>query len=115
MSATNQKRIPTLVFIFYAYTERSESWRDDPFYKLLQAPIARRFREWGAYVMDSYPAYQELLAKRGWQTMAPLQIGPRDGHPNCEGHRVIASFLLGTIRSEPELARAVHVPPVVSE
>lgn len=90
-------RIPVIAFIWDPWLNRSAHPESDPFYTLLHKPLSDRLRALGYRVADSYAFYQGHMRGNNQKNLSALWVNSRDAHPNAEGHRLIARFLLGEV------------------
>jgi len=65
-----------------------------PFTEIYQR-IETAAEERGLTATQSFPAFR-------WRDSAALRVGAFDGHPNAEGHRILAESLLEGLRGLPE-------------
>ena len=70
----------------------------------IYARVARAAEERGLTATQAFPAFR-------WRNSAELRVGPLDGHPNAEGHRILAEILFAGLRALPAHCR---VPPLGS-
>ena len=96
-SLASERGIPVVVFVWNPWLRRSASPESDPFYALLHKPVSARLSSMGFYVSDSYALYQGIMRRDGRDDLSALWISASDAHPNAEGHRVIARYLLGEV------------------
>ncbi|MCX5795342.1 MAG: SGNH/GDSL hydrolase family protein [Elusimicrobia bacterium] len=88
-------RVPVIAFIWDPWLKRNDDPGSDPFYTLLHRPAAERLGAMGLHVADSYGLYQDYMRRGGRKDLAALWVSAADAHPNAEGHRLIARYLLG--------------------
>jgi lysophospholipase L1-like esterase len=87
-------RIPIIAFIWNPWLKPSARSESDPFYALLHKPVSDRLRALGYRVADSYDFYQGHMRGKNQKDLSGLWTNPQDAHPNAEGHRLIARYLL---------------------
>jgi lysophospholipase L1-like esterase len=63
-------------------------------YREAYAQVERAARERGLSVTPSFPAYR-------WRDSSELRLSAIDGHPNAEGHRILADALYAGLRELP--------------
>lgn len=90
-------RVPVLVFLWNPWLTAQADPRKDPFYALLHEPVARRLRDMGFRVVDSYGPYQDYMRRERRRDLKSLWADGEDAHPNAAGHRLIAGVLAGEI------------------
>lgn len=103
--AAAERGIPILILIFNATVVPDSHYETNEVFLRLHAPASKRFREMGCYVLDMYPAYQQLLAQTGSKDMRDLWLDAEDHHPNSRGHSFLADTLLHFIEDTPQLSR----------
>jgi len=93
--------VPVVVVVFDAWIKR-EDRETSRHYRALHAPLQPIWSEGGFHVIDCYDLFEALMRERGWTDTKPLwvSIEPRDGHPNPEGHRLIAEAVFHTMRAD---------------
>ena len=98
---SRERGIPLLVVIYDAWIVR-EDVEQGRHYRELHEPLRSLWGEEGFHVLDCYELFQSIMAERGWQDTQPLwvSIEPRDGHPNADGHELIARAVVEVIEAE---------------
>ena len=96
-----QQGVPVVAVVFDAWIHR-EDRETSRHYRALHAPLLPVWAAGGYHVIDCYDLFQDLMRQRGWEDTKPLwvSIEPRDGHPNAEGHRLIAEALFSTLHND---------------
>jgi lysophospholipase L1-like esterase len=92
-------KIPVLVFMWNPWLTRARDPLSDPFYTLLHRPVADRLRGMGFRVADGYALYQDYMRREGKNDLTVLWASAEDAHPSALGHRVIARYLAGEIKT----------------
>jgi lysophospholipase L1-like esterase len=97
---SRERGIPLVIVIYDAWIVR-EDFEQSRHYRELHEPLRSLWREEGFHVLECYELFQSIMAERGWQDIQPLwvSIEPRDGHPNAEGHELIAKAALEVIEA----------------
>lgn len=108
-------RIPIIAFIWNPWLKPSARFESDPFYALLHKPVSKRLRALGYRTADSYDFYQGHMSGKDQKDLSGLWITPQDAHPNAEGHRLIARYLLREVLKalaapKPSPAKAEPAP-----
>ena len=93
-----ERGIPVLVVIYDAGIKREEK-ESSKHYAGLHAALNPLWQDTSYYVLDCYDLFQDLVRERGWQDTQSIwvSIEPRDGHPNPEGHLIIAEAIIKVI------------------
>ncbi len=101
-----ERNIP-LVVVVYDMWIGPEPFEKSEHYRALHAPLVSVWNEGDAHVLDGYKVLQSHMLSQGWTDTKPLWVSvePRDGHPNAEGHRVIAEALAQLIERDSLLRR----------
>ncbi|MCB4791932.1 MAG: SGNH/GDSL hydrolase family protein [Elusimicrobia bacterium] len=86
--------IPVIAFVFNPWIKRYSNFMDDPLYTLFHQPIVKKLSDYGYYVIDSYPVYQEIMEKNGWEDISAFWLSQDDAHPNKDGHAFIAETIV---------------------
>ena len=96
-----ERSIPVVVVVYDMWVG-PESFESSEHYRALHAPLLSLWNEGGAHVVDGYKVLQTHMLSQGWTDTTPLWVStePRDGHPNAEGHRVIAEALFQVIERD---------------
>jgi hypothetical protein len=91
--------VPVIVVVYDAMVQREDK-ETSRHYRLLHEPFESTWHEHGYYVVDCYDLFQEYMRENELENIHPLwvSVSPRDGHPNPEGHRMIAEAVLATIQ-----------------
>ena len=93
--------VPVVVVIFDAWIQR-EDRETSRHYRALHKPLQPIWSKGGFHVMDCYDLFEALMREHDWSDTKALWVSvePRDGHPNAEGHRLIAEAAFQTIRDQ---------------
>jgi lysophospholipase L1-like esterase len=107
---TAAMNVPVLVVIFNPFVEQDAGYQDNEVYTGLHLPALSHLTEQGFFVLDLYPAYQDVLAEMDWQYADAWWVSaeaPTDAHPNSIGHRFIADQMLQYLEATPALLQAL--------
>ena len=93
--------VPVVAVVFDAWIQ-IEDRETSRHYRALHAPLQPIWSKGGFRVVDCYDLFQALMRERGWTDTKPLwvSIEPRDGHPNAEGHRLIADAVFRVVQDQ---------------
>jgi lysophospholipase L1-like esterase len=95
-----EKGIPAIVVVYDMWV-RPGNFKASRHYRSLHAPLITLWEQGGFDVLECYGFLQTRMYQEGWTDIKPLWVSvePRDGHPNAEGHRLIADALYDQIES----------------
>lgn len=97
----NEHGIPGVV-VLYDMRIAPGDFESTKHYRRLHAPLLELWETGGFSVLDCCPMLQTHMLSQGWVNIEPLWVSvePRDGHPNANGHRVIAEALVEVIEGD---------------